>query len=58
MAKDLKKLVIVESPAKARKIGDYLGDGYIVEASVGQMISHLYMSSTPIKKPRSPNSKS
>jgi len=37
MAKDLKKLVIVESPAKARKIGDYLGDEYIVEASVGHI---------------------
>ena len=37
MAKDLIKLVIVESPAKARKIGDYLGDGYIVEASVGHI---------------------
>jgi len=33
----LKKLVIVESPAKARKIGDYLGDGFIVEASVGHI---------------------
>ena len=37
MAKNLKKLVIVESPAKARKIGGYLGDGYIVEASVGHI---------------------
>jgi DNA topoisomerase-1 len=37
MAKDLKKLVIVESPAKARKIGSYLGDDYIVEASVGHI---------------------
>jgi DNA topoisomerase-1 len=37
MAKDLKKLVIVESPAKARKIGGYLGDGFIVEASVGHI---------------------
>jgi DNA topoisomerase-1 len=37
MAKELKKLVIVESPAKARKIGDYLGDGFIVEASVGHI---------------------
>lgn len=37
MAKDLKKLVIVESPAKARKIGGYLGDEYIVEASVGHI---------------------
>ena len=34
---DLKTLVIVESPAKARKIGGYLGDGYIVEASVGHI---------------------
>lgn len=37
MAKVLKKLVIVESPAKARKIGSYLGDDYIVEASVGHI---------------------
>jgi len=37
MAKVFKKLVIVESPAKARKIGGYLGDGYIVEASVGHI---------------------
>ncbi len=37
MPKELKKLVIVESPAKARKIGDYLGDGFIVEASVGHI---------------------
>ena len=37
MAKDLKKLVIVESPAKARKIGGYLGDDFIVEASVGHI---------------------
>ena len=32
-----KKLVIVESPAKARKISDYLGDEFIVEASVGHI---------------------
>ena len=32
-----KKLVIVESPAKARKIGAFLGDGYVVEASVGHI---------------------
>lgn len=37
VASTLKKLVIVESPAKARKIGSYLGDGYIVEASVGHI---------------------
>ena len=29
--------MIVESPAKARKIGGYLGDGYIVEASIGHI---------------------
>jgi len=34
---NLIKLVIVESPAKARKIGGYLGDGYVVEASVGHI---------------------
>ncbi len=34
---DLIKLVIVESPAKARKIGAYLGDGFVVEASVGHI---------------------
>ena len=32
-----KKLVIVESPAKARKIGSFLGDEYVVEASVGHI---------------------
>ena len=37
MAKNLKKLVIVESPAKARKIGSFLGDEYVVEASVGHI---------------------
>lgn len=29
--------MIVESPAKARKIGGYLGDDYIVEASIGHI---------------------
>jgi DNA topoisomerase-1 len=32
-----KKLVIVESPAKAKTIAQYLGDGYIVQASVGHI---------------------
>jgi DNA topoisomerase-1 len=32
-----KKLVIVESPAKAKTIGQYLGDGYEVQASVGHI---------------------
>lgn len=31
------KLVIVESPTKAHKIGDYLGKGYTVMASVGHI---------------------
>ena len=36
MAKD-KTLVIVESPAKAKKIAGYLGEDYIVMASVGHI---------------------
>ena len=32
-----RKLVIVESPAKARTIAGYLGEGYTVEASVGHI---------------------
>ncbi|MBW3554966.1 MAG: toprim domain-containing protein, partial [Gemmatimonadetes bacterium] len=32
-----KSLVIVESPAKARTIGKYLGSGYAVRASVGHV---------------------
>ena len=31
------KLVIVESPTKARKIGGYLGPGYVVESSIGHI---------------------
>ncbi len=32
-----RRLVIVESPAKARTISRYLGDGYVVESSVGHI---------------------
>ncbi|WP_394277283.1 type I DNA topoisomerase [Luteococcus sp.] len=32
-----RRLVIVESPTKATKIGSYLGDGYIVESSRGHV---------------------
>ena len=31
------KLVIVESPAKARTIGGYLGKDYVVESSIGHI---------------------
>ncbi len=44
-----KKLVIVESPAKARKISSYLGSDYIVEASVGH-IRDLPMRAADIPK--------
>ena len=30
-------LVIVESPAKAKKIAGYLGSGYVVESSIGHI---------------------
>jgi DNA topoisomerase-1 len=33
----LRRLVIVESPTKARKIAPYLGNGYVVESSVGHI---------------------
>ena len=31
------KLVIVESPAKAKTIAGYLGAGYVVESSIGHI---------------------
>ena len=32
-----RRLVIVESPAKARTIAGYLGQGYVVESSIGHI---------------------
>ena len=32
-----RRLVIVESPAKAKTIAGYLGDGYVVESSIGHI---------------------
>ena len=37
MAATKRKLVIVESPAKAKTIAGYLGDGYMVESSIGHI---------------------
>jgi DNA topoisomerase-1 len=34
---DRRRLVIVESPAKARTIAGYLGPGYVVESSIGHI---------------------
>jgi DNA topoisomerase-1 len=47
-----KKLVIVESPAKAKTIGKYLGDGYEVMASVGHVrdLAHPRDLSPEVKK--------
>ncbi|MBO1766122.1 type I DNA topoisomerase [Allobranchiibius sp. GilTou38] len=42
-----RKLVIVESPAKAKKIGGYLGSDYVVDASVG----HIRDLPTPSEMP-------
>ncbi|MFW6193690.1 MAG: type I DNA topoisomerase [Gemmatimonadota bacterium] len=36
--RDGEHLVVVESPAKARTLGGYLGEGYRVEASVGHVL--------------------
>lgn len=44
------KLVIVESPTKARKIGGYLGSGYTVMASVGHIRDLAQPSQVPAAK--------
>jgi DNA topoisomerase-1 len=47
-------LVIVESPAKAKTIGGYLGDGYVVEASVGHIRDLPQPSELPAEMKKGP----
>ncbi len=51
------KLVIVESPAKAKTIRGYLGDGYVVEASVGHVRDLPTPSALPPSMKKGPYSK-
>ncbi len=52
-----KKLVIVESPAKATTIKNYLGDEYVVEASVGHVRDLPTPSALPPSMKKGPYSK-
>jgi len=49
-----RKLVIVESPAKARTIAGYLGDGFDVEASVGHIRDLAQPSELPADMKKGP----
>ncbi|HEY0188217.1 MAG TPA: type I DNA topoisomerase [Cellulomonas sp.] len=49
-----RKLVIVESPAKARTIAGYLGDGFDVEASVGHIRDLPQPSELPTEMKKGP----
>ena len=49
-----RKLVIVESPAKARTIAGYLGEGFTVEASVGHIRDLPQPSELPAEMKRGP----
>ncbi|MCA5892177.1 type I DNA topoisomerase [Isoptericola sp. NEAU-Y5] len=49
-----RKLVIVESPTKARKIQGYLGDEYVVEASVGHIRDLPQPSELPVDMKKGP----
>ncbi|QGQ20415.1 type I DNA topoisomerase [Cellulomonas sp. JZ18] len=52
-----RKLVIVESPAKARTIAGYLGEGYDVEASVGHIRDLPQPSELPAEMKKGPYGK-
>ncbi|GGB26720.1 DNA topoisomerase 1 [Flexivirga endophytica] len=52
-----RKLVIVESPAKAKKIGGYLGDDYVVDASVGHIRDLPNPSELPVEMKKGPYGK-
>ncbi|HWS57874.1 MAG TPA: type I DNA topoisomerase [Actinotalea sp.] len=49
-----RRLVIVESPAKARTIAGYLGEGYVVEASVGHIRDLPQPSELPAEMKKGP----
>lgn len=51
------KLVIVESPAKAQTIKNYLGDGFVVEASVGHVRDLPIPSELPASMKKGPYGK-
>ncbi|WP_222711007.1 type I DNA topoisomerase [Quadrisphaera setariae] len=53
-AAPVRRLVIVESPAKARTIAGYLGDGYEVEASVGHIRDLPQPSELPAEMKKGP----
>ena len=52
-----RRLVIVESPAKARTIAGYLGSGYEVEASVGHIRDLPQPSELPAEMKKGPYGK-
>ncbi|WP_022902784.1 type I DNA topoisomerase, partial [Curtobacterium sp. B8] len=52
-----KKLVIVESPAKAKTIAQYLGDGYEVQASVGHIRDLIEPKNLPAELKKGPMGK-
>lgn len=57
MSTTARKLVIVESPAKARTIAGYLGSGFDVEASVGHIRDLAQPSQLPAEMKKGPYKK-